>query len=73
MPRLERLFDAIENDNILIRKVELPREKLDDDGLAKRYKIKKVPTVIMEADGDEIGRIKELPRSSYGKHLCKMY
>lgn len=49
----------IDSNQILLYGVD--RQKLEPSGLAKKYAIQRVPTLIIQKNGEEIGRIVEYP------------
>jgi len=72
LPKIYKLFDAA---NISLSKVKLygvDRDKLEPTGIAENYVIEKVPTLILVSNDEEIGRIVELPITSWEEDIFKI-
>lgn len=69
VPRLIDVLNAAHNENIKYSLFALDRNKHDPDGHAAEYKIKYTPTIIVERDGVEIGRIVEKPKTNLEQDL----
>ncbi|TAP38668.1 thioredoxin family protein [Alteromonas sp. KUL49] len=65
VPRLIQLFEKANNDNIEVVYYGLDTNKSDEAGLAEANEIKKTPTIIIEQNGQEIGRILEFPAADW--------
>lgn len=69
VPRLLTLLHEVNNPNIELKLIALSLQKDEPGNRAKHYKITNTPTFVVEKDGQEIGRITEVPRQSAGKDL----
>lgn len=69
VPRLIQLFSKANNPNIEVVYYGLNTSKTDEMGLAEANNIKKTPTIIIEQDGKELGRILEFPRIDWPTDL----
>lgn len=72
VPKLFKIFDAIDipRDNVILFGVD--RTKRSSDGTTEQYNVKRVPTVIVFRDGEELGRIVESPRKTFELDLLKL-
>jgi thiol-disulfide isomerase/thioredoxin len=72
LPKLYKLITGagIFPDKILLYGVD--RQKDEPSGTAKEYKIEKVPTLVLEVDGEEIGRIVETPKLSWEEDMLNI-
>ncbi len=62
VPRFFEIIDAIQNPVFAYTLYGLDRNKRDDEGLAERYGIERVPTFIFFKGQLELGRVVESPR-----------
>lgn len=72
LPKLYKLITGagIFPDKILLYGVD--RQKVEPSGTAKYYKIEKVPTLVLEVDGEEIGKIIESPKLSWEEDILNI-
>jgi hypothetical protein len=72
LPKIYKLLTnaGIFTDKILLYGVD--RQKDEPSGTAKTYKIEKVPTLVIEVAGEEIGRIVEHPKTSWDDDILKI-
>jgi thiol-disulfide isomerase/thioredoxin len=64
-PRLMRILDEVKYPDSKITIIAVNRKKESPTGDEARYNIQKVPTIIVEKYGKEIGRIVEMPTTGY--------
>jgi hypothetical protein len=62
VPVLFRALREASNPVITLRVIALDRNKRDRDGLVDRYQIAFSPTLVVEAQGRELGRVIETPQ-----------
>ncbi|TAL68661.1 MAG: thioredoxin [Bacteroidetes bacterium] len=72
LPKLYKLITGagIFPDKILLYGVD--RQKNEPSGTANYYKIEKVPTLVLEVEGEEIGRIVETPKLSWEEDILNI-
>ena len=63
-PKLLKALELAANPNLTLEIIAVDRNKDDGGGLAKKNGLKRIPTVILLADGKELGRIIERPTTS---------
>jgi len=63
-PKLLKALDQAANPNLSLEIIAVDRNKDDGGGLAEKFGLKRVPTVILLADGKELGRITERPTTT---------
>ncbi|MFN3344608.1 MAG: thioredoxin family protein [Chloroherpetonaceae bacterium] len=71
-PKYFKLFSALNLPQSSLSLHGVSRKKKEPSGLAERYNIKRVPTLIVLKGGKEIGRIVEYPTESIEKDLLKI-
>jgi thiol-disulfide isomerase/thioredoxin len=64
VPRFMKIVDLTGMKGSQVRLYGLDRSKQSNDGLTDRYTIERVPTFIFLKQGEEIGRIIEVPRAT---------
>lgn len=64
-PRLMKILEAVKYPNGRLTIIAVNRKKESPTGDESKYNISKVPTIIVEKYGKEIGRIIEMPTSGY--------
>ncbi len=64
VPRFFEIIDSIQNPVFSYQLYGVDRQKWDGVGLASRYQVERVPTVIFLKGQLEIGRVVEKPRST---------
>lgn len=64
VPRFLRIADLAGMGEDALELVGLDRQLQDPDGLAARWQVRQVPTLIFLRDGRELGRVVESPRNS---------
>jgi thiol-disulfide isomerase/thioredoxin len=64
LPHFLRIADQCGIESSRIRLYGLDRSKKSNDGLSDQYHIEKVPTFIFLKDGEEVGRITEMPKAT---------
>lgn len=72
VPKIYKLFDAA---NIAFSKIKLygvDRDKRESQGIAEKYEIEKVPTLIVLNAGNELGRVVEFPETSWEEDIFKI-
>jgi len=69
IPILLDIIKAAGNPNLQLELIALNMDKQDPDDLAKLYQIKNTPTIVIEANGKELGRIVERPENSLEDNL----
>ena len=73
MPQLMKIFKLMDLDLETITIYGLTyKEKTEPTGTYLKYDIKRVPTLVVLRDGEEIGRIVEYPVESLEKDLLKI-
>ena len=60
-PKLLRALELAANPNLSLEIIAVDHHKDDGAGVAKKFGLKRIPTVILLADGKELGRIIERP------------
>ncbi len=63
-PKVLKLLDAAKNSKISLTMYGVDTRKDDGAGLAKKYRIERVPTVIFLKGNKELGRIVESPKDT---------
>ncbi len=71
-PKYFKLFSALNFPQSSLSLHGVSRKKKEQIGIAERYAIKRVPTLIVLKGGKEIGRIVEYPTESIEKELLKI-
>jgi len=61
VPQLLRALHEADNRHLHVRLVGIANKFVEPADFVKQHDIKKVPTIIVERDGHEIGRIIETP------------
>lgn len=69
-PRFIRIMEQVNNPNITVQFIGVDRAKEDPQGLAKHYEFSRIPTIIVEQDSVEVGRIIERPEVTLEKDLA---
>lgn len=64
LPPFMRIIDLSDNERLTYSLYGLDRSKRDAEGMAARYGITRVPTMVFLQNGAEIGRITERPNRS---------
>lgn len=64
IPILLDILAAAKNPNLQLTLIAVDMNKQDPEGLAKKYQLEYTPTIIIEANGKELGRIVERPEQS---------
>jgi hypothetical protein len=59
-----KILDAAKNSKISLTMYGVDTKKDEGGGLAKRYRIERVPTIIFVKGGKELGRIVENPKET---------
>ena len=70
LPRLVKILDRASLPGLRVRYFALDRTKTKPARLARRGSIERVPTIVLRAEGREIGRIVESPRTSLEHDLA---
>ncbi|MBB4805473.1 thiol-disulfide isomerase/thioredoxin [Chryseobacterium defluvii] len=65
IPRLMKILEAIKYPDNKLTIIAVNRKKESPNGDEARYNIQKVPTIIVERYGKEVGRIIEMPTTGY--------
>jgi thiol-disulfide isomerase/thioredoxin len=65
VPRLMKILEEIKYPTEKLTIIAVNRKKESPSGQEKHYKIEKVPTIILEKDSKEAGRIIEMPTTGY--------
>lgn len=64
-PRFMKILDEVHYPEGKLKLIAVNRKKESPSGDESRYNISKVPTIIVEKYGKEIGRITEMPTTGY--------
>lgn len=72
MPKIFKLLSDIGISPALVPLYALDRDKKDSEGMAEKYNIEKVPTIVVIASDHELGRIVEYPEVSLEDDLKKI-
>ncbi len=64
VPQFLKVYDGLAGKNISLALYGVDRGKNDGKGMAKKYRVKRVPTMIVLREGREVGRIVENPEKS---------
>ncbi|MGQ9805538.1 MAG: TlpA family protein disulfide reductase [Chlorobiales bacterium] len=72
LPKYFKLFSALNFPQSSLSLHGVSRKKREPTGIAERYSIKRVPTLVVLKGGNEIGRIVEYPTESIEKDLLKI-
>ncbi|MGS0692291.1 thioredoxin family protein [Shewanella sp. 30m-9] len=71
-PRFIRIMEELNNPNIKVTYIGVDRAKQDPEGLAAKYEFTRIPTIIVEQDNKEVGRIVERPEVSLEVDLANI-
>lgn len=71
-PKYFKLLSALNFPHASLSLYGLSRKKKEQTGIAERYNIKRVPTLVVLKGGKEIGRIVEYPTESIEKELLNI-
>lgn len=63
-PKTIKIFETVNSPNFSLQLYGVDRAKQDGLGLAGKFNVKRVPTVIFLQDGKELGRIVEYPNKN---------
>ena len=63
-PKTIKIFETVNSPNFYLQLYGVDRAKQDGLGLAGKFDVKRVPTVIFLQDGKELGRIVEYPNKT---------
>lgn len=69
MPKIVRVYRLLEMDLEGMAIWGLNKEKRDPTGTSEKYKILKVPTLVVQSNKIEIGRIIEFPKKSWEEDI----
>jgi len=72
VPQMFKIFDSAKIDDSDVLLLGVDRSKKSGDGLSERYKIERVPTLIVLKGDQELGRIVEQPRETLEKDLVRI-
>ena len=72
IPILLDIINGAKNPNLQLSLIALNEDKEDPKGLAKQYQIRYTPTIVIEANGIEIGRIVERPANSLEDNILSI-
>lgn len=61
MPLVKSILNKLKSDNITVLDVEVDKQKKDPKGLAEKYNVSRIPTLILLRDDKELHRIVEYP------------
>ncbi len=64
VPQFLKVYDGLTGTNVSLALYGVDRDKNDGKGMAKKYRVKRVPTMIVLREGREVGRIVENPEKS---------
>lgn len=73
VPRVITMLQEVNNPNIKTWYYALDTSKSDPLGLAEKHNILKTPTIIVYKDGVELGRILEVPESSWPTDITALF
>jgi rhodanese-related sulfurtransferase len=71
-PKFLKTYDLAANPNFLLEIYAVDRKKKDGLGMAERFKLERVPTVIFLRDGKEMSRIVEYPKKSMEEDFLRI-
>jgi rhodanese-related sulfurtransferase len=71
-PKFLKTFDLAANPNLSLEIYAVNRKKKDDLGMAERFKLERVPTMIFLRDGKEMSRIVEYPKKSMEEDFLRI-
>jgi rhodanese-related sulfurtransferase/thiol-disulfide isomerase/thioredoxin len=71
-PKFLKTYDLTANPNISLEIYAVNRKKKDGLGMAERFKLERVPTVILLRDGKEMSRIVEYPKKSMEEDFLRI-
>lgn len=72
VPRLLALTEHVPSNQLQMNLINLDRSKVDAAGLAAAAGISRIPTIIVRRNGQELGRIVELPQQTVGADLVRL-
>ena len=72
VPKIFKLFTEAKIPLSKITLYGVDREKKEPEGIAEKYKIKRVPTLVVLKNGKELGRIIEFPAASWEEDIFKI-
>ncbi|TXF79434.1 TlpA family protein disulfide reductase [Chryseobacterium sp.] len=65
VPRLMKILETVKFPDENLTMIAVDRQKKSPAGEEEKFRIEKVPTVIVQKDGKEVGRITESPTSGW--------
>jgi len=71
-PKFLKTYDLAANPNFSLEIYAVDRKKKDGLGMAERFRLERVPTMIFLRDGKEISRIVEYPKKSMEEHFLRI-
>lgn len=71
-PKYFKLFSALKLPEQSVALYGVNRQKRESAGVAERWKVKRVPTLVVLKNGDELGRIVEYPSETIEKDLLRI-
>jgi rhodanese-related sulfurtransferase/thiol-disulfide isomerase/thioredoxin len=71
-PKFLKTYDLAANPNLSLEIYAVNRKKKDGLGMAERFKLERVPTVIFLRDGKEMSRIVEYPKESMEEDFLRI-
>jgi rhodanese-related sulfurtransferase/thiol-disulfide isomerase/thioredoxin len=71
-PKFLRIYDLVANPNFSLEIYAVDRKKKDGLGMAERFSLERVPTMIFLRDGKEISRIVEYPKKSMEEDFLRI-
>jgi rhodanese-related sulfurtransferase len=71
-PKFLKIYDLAANPNLSLEIYAVDRKKKDGLGMAERFKLERVPTMIFLRDGKEMSRIVEYPKKSMEEDFLRI-
>lgn len=72
VPKIFKIFDFTDVNQNKYRLFGVDRNKRETSGIAEKFKIEKVPTLIILKDSTEAGRITEFPHKSWERDIWEI-
>lgn len=73
VPSFLKALDEAQNPHLKITLFAVDRDLKDPQGSAEKYKVNRVPTFIVLENGKEIGRMIEIPKTSFEADLLDLW
>lgn len=72
VPKIIKLVEAAANPNLVLMLTAISSDKLQPESAVARYNLKYTPTLVVIRDGQELGRIIEMPEHSWAADIVAL-